>query len=704
MILGFKEYKKSEVLRNHLNLGGTNPSGGKIEVNSLYIERDGLPWIGVMGEYHFQRANRSTWHTELCKMKAGGIGIVATYLFWLYNEEEEGVFDFTGDNDIRAFVLAAKEVGLDVVLRVGPWAHGEARNGGLPDWLINKPFKNRTNAPQYLPYVERWYSEIYKQVKGLFYKDGGNIIAVQLDNELVDNAEHLLTLKEIAIKTGLIAPLYTVTGWNSMYGAKIPVDDVLPVFGGYADAPWAEGTHMLPLSSHYAFYNQRNDSAIGVDLIKGKGDDDWELPYDRYPYATCEIGAGMQSTHHRRVVLSGKDVLGMATTMLGTGNNLPGYYMYHGGTNKVGKTTFNETKATGYPNDYAILGYDFGTCLSEYGEVREQYRLLNLHHLLLNDFGHMIAKMEHVPASVFADENDFDNLRYCLRTDGESGFVFVNNYQRHAHTREFNDVCFDTGSVKFPSINVPADSIFILPYNFPMGTTKLKYATAQLLCYKPGVCSGCEGGEKGCVNTYFFMEIPGVEPIFEFEDGNVISLKGSTKENPVVVNGVRLVLLSYDEARYFRKIDERILLGCDVDLYIEDNDIKSVEPGSFSYYEWNGSFEKHSVTKNFVNASLTVTDCDAAFEIPEMFKDELNIESCVPRKITWKKLSVDLDSGFVEIIDKYDVAQVYADGKLVADYYYEGRPWRIPASMIYNKESYLVMSELKDDIYIEPIY
>ena len=36
-------------------------------------------------------------------MKAGGVTLVATYLLWIYHEEEEGRFDFTGDRDIRAF-------------------------------------------------------------------------------------------------------------------------------------------------------------------------------------------------------------------------------------------------------------------------------------------------------------------------------------------------------------------------------------------------------------------------------------------------------------------------------------------------------------------------------------------------------------------------------------------------------------------------
>ena len=138
MIYQLKDYKPTELLKNHLNLGGANPKGERIEVTSRYLTRGGKPWIGVMGEYHFSRADRDTWHEELCKMKAGGITVAATYLFWIYHEEIEGVFDFSGDRDIRAFVEECQKVGLDVILRIGPWAHGECRNGGFPDWLLEK--------------------------------------------------------------------------------------------------------------------------------------------------------------------------------------------------------------------------------------------------------------------------------------------------------------------------------------------------------------------------------------------------------------------------------------------------------------------------------------------------------------------------------------------------------------------------------------
>ena len=237
----------------------------------------------------------------------------------------------------------------------------------------------------------------------------------------------------MALDIGFHAPIYTVTGWNSKYGARIPVDDVVPVFGAYVEAPWAAHTHPLPLSIHYVFNEARNDAAVGADLMDTIAEDGWQLPYNRYPYATCEMGAGLMSTHHRRVRVSGMDAYALALVKLGCGNNLVGYYMYHGGTNKIGKySTLNETKASGYPNDYPILNYDFHTALSEYGEVRDQYGLLNLLHLFIHDFGETFAGMEYVASTQEIQPEDLTSLRYCMRTNGESGFIFINHYQRLA--------------------------------------------------------------------------------------------------------------------------------------------------------------------------------------------------------------------------------------------------------------------------------
>ena len=416
----FQPYAKTPLVRGHLNLGGANPQGGRIDVNNLYLERDGKPWVPIMGEFHFSRGSRQHWYRELCKMKAGGVTVVATYLFWIYHEEEEGRFDFTGDRDIRAFLLACQRAGLEAVIRIGPWAHGECRNGGFPDWLLQKPYPLRDNNPGYLEKARLWYREIYRQVQGLSYQEGGPIVGIQLENELVNNAPHLLALKRLAQEVGFQAPLWTVTGWDNVYGAQIPVDEVLPVFGAYADAPWAGTLEPLPPSHAFTFNRMRNDSAIGADQIAQTGPDGWRLPYERYPFATCELGGGIQVTYHRRPRIRPMDVYALALCKLGAGNNLPGYYMYHGGTNKLGRfSTLNESKESGYPNDCPILSYDFQAPLSQYGEARGQYGLLNLLHLFLQDFGELFAPMEAVEAQRLVPPEDSASLRYALRTNGE---------------------------------------------------------------------------------------------------------------------------------------------------------------------------------------------------------------------------------------------------------------------------------------------
>lgn len=669
MIYKFKEFKDEPLLINHLNMGGKNPKGEEINVTSRYFTRNGKPWIGVMGEFHFSRYSRENWHRELAKMKAGGITIVSTYLFWIYHEEIEGKMDFGGDNDIRAFIEECKDVGLDVVIRIGPWAHGECRNGGFPDWLLKKDYKLRDNNEEYLAIVKKWYQSIYNEVKGLFYKDGGNIIAVQIENEFVDNAEHLAKLKEIAVECGFIAPIYTVTGWNSASGAKIPVDEVVPVFGGYCEAPWENHMNRLSPSPHYFFNRMRNDSAIGTDLIAKTQSDGWQLPYERYPFATCELGGGIEVTHHRRPIIKPMDIYAVSLVKLGDGNNLVGYYMYHGGTNKIGElSTFNETKATGYPNDYPILSYDFQAPLSEYGEVREQYGLLNMLHMFVNDFGEEFAPMIAVDSGNTVAADDTNSLRYGMRTNGKSGFVFVNHYQRLTELADIENAVISAGNVEFPPIDVKGEVSFFMPFNMKMGDSVLEYATAQPLCK--------------CDDTYFFAEIPNIKAEYKFSKGSA-----------------NIVTVPFENAKYMRKLNGTVYIGGGCNLYEENGQIHSVEDGEYICQKWNGSeFETLKIGQSAKQSNVEITGVENAPFEPK-YKEELCIGG--ERELTWKKINVDGGYGFAEIDYVGDVAQIYADGELVADDYYYGKTWRVPCKLLYGKECYMVISEMKDDFYRE---
>src|SRR5690349_18077123 len=122
-----------------------NPQGREITMNSVTLLCDGKPWLPVMGEFHYSRYPASEWRDELLKMKAGGITVVATYVFWIHHEEVKGQWDWAGQKSLREFVKICADVGSPEVVRLGPWCHGEVGNGGLPEWPL--PMGRRPRLP-----------------------------------------------------------------------------------------------------------------------------------------------------------------------------------------------------------------------------------------------------------------------------------------------------------------------------------------------------------------------------------------------------------------------------------------------------------------------------------------------------------------------------------------------------------------------------
>ncbi|HTQ39490.1 MAG TPA: beta-galactosidase [Pirellulales bacterium] len=470
-----------------------NPAGVEIAADGVSLLEDGQRMTPVMGEFHYSRYPRGEWRDELLKMKAGGVDVVTTYVFWIHHEEQEGTWDWTGDRDLRAFVNLCGELGLRCVIRCGPWDHGEVRNGGFPEWMLDKNLKLRTNDPEYLNQVRLLYGAIAEQLRGLFWKDGGPVIAVQIENEYRGDPDHLLKLKQMARESGLDVPLYTRTGWPTLK-RPIPFGELLPLYGGYAEGFWDRDLSPMPgrYWKEFVFKRVRTDTAIASEHFGNReAQDDAET--GRYPYFTCEIGAGMASSYHRRITEFPMDALSLAIVKLGSGSNLLGYYMYHGGTNPTGRESWlQENQASRYTNynDLPVKSYDFQTALGEFGQEREQYHLLRLVHLFLRDFGSRLAPMYVVlPNDEVSKQDDTHTFRWAARTDGHSGFVFVNNYQRllHQPDRPYTQLklILKDGELTFPQVpvTVAADCAFFWPFNFDLGDdVTLEYATAQPVC------------------------------------------------------------------------------------------------------------------------------------------------------------------------------------------------------------------------------
>lgn len=461
---------------------------GDFSYNNKFITKDGKPYFPVMGEFHYSRYPADMWEKELLKMKAGGVDIVSSYVIWIHHEEIEDQYDFTGNKDLRRFVKACEKCGMYMFLRIGPWSHAEARNGGFPDWLVNKHKNIRTNDADYLADVKKLYSRIYEEVKGCFIGDGGAIIGVQIENEYGhcgglggdEGEKHMRILTEMAKEIGYDAPLYTATGWGGAVTGGL-----LPVMGGYCDAPWDQSTDKLAPSGNYVITYERNDHGIGSDHHIGYG---VTFDFNDFPYLTAELGGGLQVTKHRRTVPSGHDIGAMSLTKLASGCNLLGYYMYHGGTNPHGKlTTLQESTATGYLNDLPEYSYDFKAPLREYGQRAESYGEIKLLSMFVKDFGSELCTMPaFIPESTSSDPNDLTDLRMSVRHNGKKGYIFVNNYQRLYDMAEHKDTVLsaelDGEKITLPPVDIRNGDYFFYPVNMQTGGGTLKYITATPLC------------------------------------------------------------------------------------------------------------------------------------------------------------------------------------------------------------------------------
>lgn len=708
---------------------GKSPNGHEIGANSQYLTFDGRPWFPVMGEFHFARFPEKDWETEILKMKAGGVDIVATYVFWIHQEEVEGQFDWSGRRNLRHFVELCQKHGMFVFLRIGPWAHGEARNGGFPDWLLKKSPETRKNDPVYLGYVRRFYDEIGKQIQGLTWGDGGPIVGVQLENEYVRRgpgagAAHILELKKLAQQAGITAPLWTVTGWMN---PEVPGEATLPVFAGYPDAFWDASRTELPPNPNFFFTTLRDDGGVGTDLLPKHPTS--EAEFSRYPYLVAEGGGGMELAYHRRPLIAPSDIAAMVISKIGSGANMYGYYMFHGGTNPDGKlTTLQESQATGYWNDLPVKSYDFQAPLGEFGQMHPSFRPLKLLHYFLNNFGSLLAPMRPVfPESKPKGLDDRETLRSALRVSGDSGFLFVNNYERTYPLADHPAVRFNVklpgGALSFPKAAVPIASgaYFIWPVNMRLGGAVLKYATAQPLLTLES------GGEA----YYFFFATAGIAPEFAFDGDSVLSVKAGTgevtrSEGQWIASGirpgtgvaltvesrdrrlVRIVILSEEEAEnaWTAQVGgERRIVSTPADFFTDGTKVslRSRRPGDLRFGIFPGLEAAPSATAPLRRASADglfetyaadVTPVKVAVKWAEVRRPKpvppvrVKRVAEAPEDSTWTDSGVwdisipkhsfqNLSDVFLDIRYAGDVARLYRGNELVTDDFYKGTPFEI---------------------------
>ena len=424
----------------------------------------------------------------------------------------------------------------------------------------------------------------------------------------------------------------------------------MPLYGDYADGFWDRKLEDMPGSYADAFImrDKRMSSAIATETFSKE-----ELSEDSpslssklsYPYFTCELGGGMMPAYHRRININGKELKPLVICKLGSGSNLPGYYMYHGGTNPYNPLhTMGETQSSPGTNhnDLPHMTYDFQAPLGEVGQVFETpFHEGRFIHQMLTDWGSELLQM------------NVDSLsRHYAR---RGAFEFYNDYVRIKNESGTSHVTFKDYRTEGATID---------------------WTTVEPFCKVDGLI--------------YFIEIRGKKPQISV-DGKVYTCKLNKQQKAGKLN---VCVLSYEKAKTAYKIDGKL-------LYAKNGGI---------LYKSDSCIVEEVWTKSPVIAA-TVTEVKKA-DAPRVVPMGRQAVAAQPVEEDFAKAAVytinydtsginNYDNLFLRINYRGDVARVYADGRLVADNFWNGKEMWVRMADLVGKKVELKILPLRKDA---PVY
>jgi beta-galactosidase len=298
---------------------------------------DGKPFQIRAGEMHPARIPHEYWRHRLQLAKAMGLNTVAFCVFWNLHEEEQGKFDFQSDSrNLGEFLKTAREEGLWVFLRPGPYVCAEWDLGGLPWWLLRTPdIRLRCSDPRFTRPVERYFHELAKVLRPHMVENGGPILLVQIENEYgsYPRRDHgyLVRLRDRWVKEGINGPFITVDGATEDYLKGVTIPGVaIGLNTGENEAQFALARRMNP----------------GVPVMSSEVYPGWLRHWGEKDWAPNDISGLLKFYMDTRKSFS--------------------LYMFHGGTN------FGfHAGANGRQHD--LTSYDYAAPVNEQGRPTPAY-------------------------------------------------------------------------------------------------------------------------------------------------------------------------------------------------------------------------------------------------------------------------------------------------------------------------------------------
>lgn len=309
--------------------------------------RAGNPHRILAGAVHYFRVHPDLWRDRLLKLQAMGANTVDTYVAWNFHQPKQGVApDFSGWRDLGRFIDLAGEIGLDVIVRPGPFICAEWDNGGLPAWLTGVPgIGLRCMDPAFTKPTEMWFDELLPVLVSRQACNGGPVVAVQIENEygsFGDDHNYMRWNRSVLEERGITELLFTADGGTDYF-----------FDGGAIDGTWAAAT-----------LGSRGDEAAET----------WRRRRPGEPFFNVEFWGGWfdhwgQESHHVRDVA---DACAEVRKILDLDGSIC-LYMAHGGTNFG---LYSGANHNGTKIQPTTTSYDSDAPIAENGALTEKFHAL----------------------------------------------------------------------------------------------------------------------------------------------------------------------------------------------------------------------------------------------------------------------------------------------------------------------------------------
>lgn len=314
---------------------------GILTFDSERFYLDGKPYTILSGAMHYFRIPKEYWYDRLLKLKECGFNTVETYTCWNLHEKREGEFDFSGNLDIANYIETAQGLGLNVILRPGPYICAEWDFGGLPAWLLRyEKMALRCYDEIFLEKVKRYYAALFDRVRPYLAVNGGNIMMLQVENEYGsygDDKDYMRAIAEIYKENEIDCLYFTSDGPSKSMLTGGTLDEYLAV-ANFGSKP----EERLPVLKEF----RPNQPVMCGEYWCGWFDHWFEKHHTRTAEEICSDFEGF--------------------FRLGASFN---FYMFHGGTN------FGFMNGANYTSKYepTVTSYDYCAPLNEAGDRTPTY-------------------------------------------------------------------------------------------------------------------------------------------------------------------------------------------------------------------------------------------------------------------------------------------------------------------------------------------